>query len=122
LYISNRFADVNERRPAAYRGALTEPNYPYPPPPLLLDHTYYWAIDEVNSSGPPPYLWKGRVWSFTTAPCMTLDNMEDYNDRGEIKGVWTDGYSSVGWGGTYPFKYPLNTATSGSNLHVSTEV
>ncbi|MHC4676941.1 MAG: PA14 domain-containing protein, partial [Planctomycetota bacterium] len=105
LYISPRFADVNERRPAADRGFLTEPNYPYPPPPLLLDHTYYWVVDEVSSTV-PPYLWEGKVWSFTTAPCMALDNMEDYNDRGEIKGVWTDGYSSVGWGGSYPFKHP----------------
>ncbi|MHC4112615.1 MAG: LamG-like jellyroll fold domain-containing protein, partial [Planctomycetota bacterium] len=122
LYFSPSFADVNERRPAAYKGALTEPNYPYPPPPLLLDRTYYWAVDEVNSFGPAPFQWKGRVWSFTTAPCISLDNMEDYNDRGQIRGVWTDGYASVGWGGTYPFKYPLNTASSGSNLNVSSEV
>jgi hypothetical protein len=53
---------------------------------------------------------------------MALDNMEDYNDRGQIRGVWTDGYSSVGWGGAYPFKFPLNTASSGSNLNVSTGV
>ncbi|MHC4112620.1 MAG: PA14 domain-containing protein, partial [Planctomycetota bacterium] len=113
LYFSPSFAD---------KGTLTEPNYPYPPPPLLLDRTYYWAVDEVNSFGPAPYQWKGRVWSFTTATCIALDNMEDYNDRGEIRGVWTDGYASVGWGGVYPFKYPLNTASSGSNLNVSTEV
>jgi hypothetical protein len=122
LYFSPSFADVNERKPAADKGALTEPNYPYPPPPLLLDQTYYWAVDEANSFGPAPYQWKGRVWSFTTAPCISLDNMEDYNDRGEIRGVWTDGYASVGWGGVYPLQYPLNTASSGSNLNASTEV
>jgi hypothetical protein len=122
LYFSPSFDDVNGRKPAAYKGALTEPNYPLPLPPLPLDSTYYWAVDEVNSFGPAPYLWEGRVWSFTMSPCISLDNMEDYNDRGEVRGVWTDGYASVGWGGTYPFKYPLNTASSGSNLNASTEV
>jgi hypothetical protein len=122
LYFSPRFEDVNERNPAVYKGALTEPNYPILPPPLLLDRTYYWAVDEVNSLGPAPYLWKGRVWSFTMAPCMTVDNMEDYNDRLEIRGVWTDGYASVAWGGVYPYQSPLNTASSGSNLNASTEV
>ena len=122
LYFSPHFEDVNGRKPAAYKGALDEPNYPYPPPPLLLDRTYYWAVDEVNLAGPAPYLWEGRVWSFTMAPCMTLDNMEDYNDRSQIRGVWTDGYASVAWGGVLPYLYPRNTASSGSNLNASTGV
>ncbi|MHC4546533.1 MAG: LamG domain-containing protein, partial [Planctomycetota bacterium] len=83
--------------------------------------TYYWKINEVNMAEVPS-TWEGAVWSFTTALCITLDDMEDYVDRSELRGVWTDGYASVGWGGTYPLHYPLNTASSGSNLNASTGV
>jgi hypothetical protein len=130
LYFSQRFADVCDRDPAAFIDALTEPNYTIPAPPLLLGTTYYWAVDEVNDGGPPPGEWKGRVWSFTLAECFTVDHMEDYNDRWEIRGkgspreggVWTDGFNSVVWGGVYPLHYPENKASSGSNLNTSTEV
>jgi hypothetical protein len=36
----------------------------YAPPALTAGTTYYWRVDEVNSSV-SPFLWTGPVWSFT---------------------------------------------------------
>jgi hypothetical protein len=119
LYFSSSYDDVNNRTVSPI--ILTEPNYPYPGV-LDLGRTYYWLIDEVNSLGPAPGLWQGRVWSFTMAECMSLDNMEDYNDRGEIRRVWRDGYADVVWGGTYPFLTLIQGGSNGSNLNVSSAV
>jgi hypothetical protein len=53
LYFSENYNDVNNRNPAAYKGALNEPNYPYPAGPRLkLATTYYWLVDEVKSTPP----------------------------------------------------------------------
>jgi hypothetical protein len=41
-----------------------------------LGVAHYWRIDEVNDGNK----WKGRVWSFTPANCLVLDDMEPYND------------------------------------------
>jgi hypothetical protein len=39
-----------------------------PPGDLIPGTTYYWWIDEVNDTGPPPGKWPGVMWSFTTIP------------------------------------------------------
>jgi hypothetical protein len=41
---------------------------------LELGQTYYWRVDEVND----PCVWTGRVWRFTVADYITIDDMEDY--------------------------------------------
>ncbi|MEE9366681.1 MAG: LamG domain-containing protein, partial [Dehalococcoidales bacterium] len=87
---------------------------------LELGQTYYWAIDEVNTLHPESP-WEGRVWSFTMSECLSLDNMEDYNDRKGIRGVWTDGYASTVWMTQDPW-LNIQGGSSGSNLNVSTEV
>jgi hypothetical protein len=51
---------------------------------------------------------------------IVVDDMEDYNDRDDIREVWTDGYDSVVWGGIPVV--PLNVGSSGSNLNVSSAV
>ncbi|MHC4642254.1 MAG: PA14 domain-containing protein, partial [Planctomycetota bacterium] len=119
LYFSSNYDDVNDR--TVSKIVLTEPNYPYPTP-LMLGQTYYWAIDEVNSLGPVPGRWSGKLWSFTMNECISLDNFEDYNDRGELRVIWEDGYANVVWGGTYPFQYVVQSGSSGSNLNVSSAV
>ena len=47
--------------------------------PLQWNKTYYWRIDEVNNLDPEG-LWKGTVWSFTTANFIVVDDFEDYTD------------------------------------------
>ncbi|MHC4587192.1 MAG: carbohydrate binding domain-containing protein, partial [Planctomycetota bacterium] len=51
----------------------------YDPGKLELGATYYWRIDEVNSSNPDSP-WPGILWSFTTADFVIIDDMESYND------------------------------------------
>jgi regulation of enolase protein 1 (concanavalin A-like superfamily) len=61
-------------------------------PPLDVNQTYYWRVDEVNdlSAGSP---WIGKVWSFTTAPYLAVDDFENYNDTdNKIYDTWSDYY------------------------------
>jgi hypothetical protein len=123
LYFSENFDDVNNRNPAI-KQITTDPCRPYPaaPAPLLqLGRTYYWLVDEVKTS--PPGRWDARtVWEFTISECLSLDNMEDYNDRSELRLVWRDGYADVVWGGVDPYYFLAQGGSSGSKLNVSTAV
>jgi len=111
---------VNNRNPGI-KEIVSDPCRPYPAvPPLQLGRTYYWLVDEVKSASER---WNARiVWSFTISECLSLDNMEDYNDRGELRQVWRDGNADVVWGGTYPYLTLVQGGSSGSNLNVSTAV
>ncbi|MHC4558288.1 MAG: LamG-like jellyroll fold domain-containing protein [Planctomycetota bacterium] len=50
---------------------------------------YYWRIDEYNTDG---IIIKGRIWSFTVADFLSVDDFEDYNvtDK-QIWAIWHDG-------------------------------
>ncbi|MHC4315888.1 MAG: LamG-like jellyroll fold domain-containing protein, partial [Planctomycetota bacterium] len=120
LYFSSNFDDVNNRNPGI-KEILSDPCRPFPAVPRLeLGKTYYWCVDEVNSASER---WDARtVWSFTISECLSIDNMEDYNDRRDIRRVWKDGYTDVVWGCTPP-KYCVQVCgSSGSNLNVATAV
>ncbi len=70
--------------------------------PLQWNTTYYWRIDEVNAAE----VWKGNVWSFTTADYIIVDDFEDYTDDvgSRIFQTWKDG-----WGYSEPAPgYPGN--------------
>jgi hypothetical protein len=59
-------------------------------PALDPNKTYYWRIDEVNDlrTGGP---WVGKVWSFTTAPYLVVDDFEYYDDaNNQIFFTWED--------------------------------
>ncbi len=120
LYFSADYNDVNDRDPVV-KEVLSDPCRPYPSVSRLqLGRTYYWCVDEVNSASER---WNARsVWEFTISDCLSIDNMEDYNDRMDIRRVWRDGNADVVWGGTYPFLYLVRGGSSGSNLNVSTAV
>ena len=57
---------------------------------------YYWRIDEVVGDQTT----EGRVWQFTTAADMVIDDAENYTDRDDqaIWITWMDGYSGNGSG------------------------
>jgi len=70
---------------------------------LELMTTYYWRIDEVNStqSGSP---WIGNIWSFTTGDFLVVDDFESYNDIDPLPGEpgvnrifdkWIDGFGTT---------------------------
>jgi hypothetical protein len=60
---------------------------------------YYWRIDEYNADATVS---EGRVWSFTVADYLIVDDIESYNDLEEgeagsnrIFVVWVDGYGTT---------------------------
>jgi hypothetical protein len=70
----------------------------YEPVQLKWNTTYYWRIDEANSTNANSP-WTGNVWSFTTANFLIIDDMESYNDLEEtdpdsnrIYLAWLDGF------------------------------
>ena len=87
-----------------YRGQqdLAATTYVPTEAPLQWNSTYYWRIDEVNAVD----VWKGNVWSFTTADFIVVDDFEDYRDDvgSRVFQTWRDG-----WGFSEPAPgYPGN--------------
>ncbi|MBL7144221.1 MAG: hypothetical protein ISS76_08310, partial [Phycisphaerae bacterium] len=65
---------------------------------------YYWRIDEFNTDGT---ISKGRLWSFTAADYLTVDDFELYNDLNEdepgsnrIFLAWVDGFDNPALNGS----------------------
>ncbi len=59
---------------------------------------YYWRIDEVNIDGS---ISKGRIWSFSVADFIGVDDFESYNDldpddpaSNRIFNTWIDGFDN----------------------------
>ena len=81
-----------------YKGTAELGQETYDAGRLELETTYYWRIDEVNSTqaGSP---WIGNVWSFTTGGFLVVDDFEAYNDidppddaSNRIFDKWIDGF------------------------------
>jgi hypothetical protein len=75
VYLGENFADVESGTGDTFRGNQTSTNltigfigFPYPDG-LVPGTTYYWRIDEVDSSN----TYKGDVWSFMVAPKKSFD-------------------------------------------------
>jgi hypothetical protein len=54
---------------------------------------YYWRIDQVNTDGT---INKGRIWSFTVADFILIDNFESY-DAGDNQ-IWYAWHDGLGYG------------------------
>jgi hypothetical protein len=81
-----------------YKGAMMLGDESYDPGKLMLNTSYYWRIDEVNSTNPDSP-WKGRVWSFTTGDFLVIDDFESYDvGNNEIWWSWKDGLGYVAHG------------------------
>jgi hypothetical protein len=70
----------------------------YDPGQLEWNTTYYWRVDEANSTNTDSP-WTGPLWSFTTANFLIIDDMEAYNDldpadptSNRIFNAWLDGF------------------------------
>ena len=60
---------------------------------------YFWRVDENNNDGT---ITKGRIWSFTVADYLVVDDIESYNDLVEtdpasnrIYTKWIDGFGTT---------------------------
>ncbi|MCP4260631.1 MAG: LamG domain-containing protein [Planctomycetes bacterium] len=78
----------------------------YEPGLLEWNTTYYWRVDEANSTNADSP-WTGPLWSFTTANFLIIDDMEAYNDldpadpaSNRIFNVWIDGFDNPGTNGS----------------------
>ncbi|MBN1804143.1 MAG: LamG domain-containing protein [Sedimentisphaerales bacterium] len=82
---------------------------------------YYWRIDEINADGTVS---KGRLWRFTVADYLTVDDFESYNDldptdprSNRIFNVWIDGFEDPANGSLVGYENPpfaeLNIVHSG---------
>ncbi|MHC4584512.1 MAG: LamG domain-containing protein [Planctomycetota bacterium] len=75
-----------------YRGRQNTTGY-LPSERLEYNQTYYWRVDEYNTDDT---IIKGRLWSFTVADFIVVDNFEDYNDYppDRIFDTWADGWDN----------------------------
>ncbi len=89
------------------KGSKTLGSESYDPGLLEWDTTYYWRVDGINSLNPESP-WIGRVWSFTTADFLIVDDFEDYGDHppDEIYNFWADGYLNPANGSTAGYLIP----------------
>ena len=73
-----------------YQGRQSAAEYA-PTEALEWGRTYYWRIDEYNAD---TSISKGRLWSFTVAEYLIVDEFEDYNDYSpdRIWQTWRDGF------------------------------
>jgi len=103
VYFGTNWDDVNDANnnwpvgTSVYKGNVG-PNT-YDVGLLDLGQVYYWRIDEVNDSNNDT--WKGKIWKFTTAGYIIIDDFEDpaINQIGSA-GNWLDGYLGGGTTGS----------------------
>jgi hypothetical protein len=93
----------------------------YEPGQLEWNTTYYWRIDEANSTNADSP-WTGPLWSFTTANFLIIDDMESYNDldpaeegSNRIFNAWIDGYNDPTNGSLVGYENP--PFAEQSNVH-----
>jgi len=89
LFLSDKFADVNNGLAAAERGIVSDPFFDTAALGFTLpfNATYYWRVDQASTPGGP---WKpGVVWSFTmehysvAIPGVLITATADSNDVGQ---------------------------------------
>jgi hypothetical protein len=74
-----------------YKGTKALGDESYVPGKLEWKVTYYWRIDQVNTDNPNSP-WTGKIWSFTVADFIHVDDFEAYNaDDNQIWFAWHDG-------------------------------
>jgi hypothetical protein len=81
-----------------YRGRWSVTTYTPPEGVEWGGGPYFWRIDEFNTDGT---IVRGRVWEFTVADYITVDDFESYNDINEdepgsnrIYIAWVDGFDN----------------------------
>jgi len=85
-YAAVEAADASDTT-GIYRGQQDANSYT-PPEGVEPGQTYYWRIDEFNTD---TTISKGRIWSFTVADYLIVDDFEDYEDiDNRIFDVWVD--------------------------------
>ncbi len=110
VYLGTDFNDVNEASVENPRNVLAVQNKTdaaYDPGNLDYGKTYYWRVDEVNST-PDATVHTGDIWRFTVVNFIVVDDFEDYNDYqpDRIFDTWKDGYGTTTNGATVGYPNP----------------
>jgi hypothetical protein len=87
-------ADATKTSPE-FKGSQALGSESYDAGKLDWQTTYHWRVDEVNDTSPDSP-WIGKVWSFTTADFLTVDDFEDYTEDDAANEAiwqhWIDGF------------------------------
>ncbi|MGD8501039.1 MAG: AbfB domain-containing protein, partial [Phycisphaerales bacterium] len=78
--------------PDIYRGRQSAASYTPPEGVEWGGGPHYWRIDEYNTDGT---ISKGRVWRFTVADYLVVDDIEGYDTDDAIWANWIDGLGYV---------------------------
>ncbi len=71
-----------------YRGRIGATSFT-PEEDFAWGKKYFWRVDEVGADGS---ITTGKVWTFTVADYLIVDDFESYNDNGNrIYDTWIDG-------------------------------
>ena len=95
VFFGTSWQDVNSMTDPCATKDLGDENYD-PCGLLELGKTYYWRVDEVNDAC-DPNTWKGKVWRFTIADYVTIDDMEDYTENYNEYPITTTQQPNYGW-------------------------
>ena len=117
VYIGINKADVTAGTGDTFQG--NQITMSFDPGGLLPGTTYYWRIDEKATDGTTT---TGKIWSFTTAEFVVVDDFEDYNDYppDEIWNTWKDGYEIPENGGAVGYPDPIDILAG--EHYVETEI
>jgi hypothetical protein len=81
-----------------YKGSKALGEESLDPGKLAFDTTYYWRVDEIDTTNPDSP-WVGNVWNFWTGDFLVVDDMESYNDVDDggnrIFDKWIDGFGTT---------------------------
>ena len=83
---ANSVRDANTVNPLGVYVGPQEANS-FTPTGFELGHTYYWRIDEVNSTN----VFKGDLWQFVVASFALIDDFEKYADSTDLLASWANG-------------------------------
>ena len=86
VWFSTDFNDVNDRTEDANKGRQS--GLSYDPGPLELGQTYYWAVDEVNTT--TSTTWEGQVWDFTVMVGLSPEYVKSIWDNGQGNNIWCE--------------------------------
>jgi len=86
---ANAVADADTSSPQ-YKARQAEMMYPLTGLVEFAGGPYYWRIDEINTDSS---ITKGRIWSFSVADYLIVDDFEDYTDTepNRVFDKWIDG-------------------------------
>ena len=85
--------DADTSTAGVYRGRQSAMTYTPPEGIEWGGGPYYWRVDENNNDGT---ISNGKVWSFTVADYLSIDDFEDY-DAGDNQ-IWYAWHDGLGYG------------------------